>query len=46
MKRYTFLDENGKIICQTKADNHDDAILNADTKYPLTKETDFYSEDY
>jgi len=46
MKLYTFLDWNWKIIVQVKAENHADAVEHADTKYPLTTDTDFYSEAY
>jgi len=46
MKFYTFLDDNDNIIWQVKAENHDEAILNIDSKQLITKETSFYSEDY
>ena len=46
MKLYTFLDKNWNIICQTKAENHTEAIRLSDTKYSLTTDTDFYSETY
>jgi len=48
MKYYTFLDEDGKIIIQVKADSHDEAITEANlgTRIEIKHETDFYSEPY
>ena len=46
MKFYTFLDDNWEIIGQVKAENHDEAVIKVNSKKTITKETDFYSEEY
>jgi hypothetical protein len=49
MKRrvYTFLDDDGNLIVQVVADNHDIAVAQANThlnKQRVVNTTDFYSE--
>lgn len=49
MKLYTFLNEEGKIIEEVRADNHDSAVMIANGWKPegselVTFSTDFYSE--
>lgn len=49
-KRYVFLDENENVIQTVRAENHDEAVKNAngwmdeDDPRFVTWETDFYSE--
>jgi uncharacterized membrane protein len=42
MKLYIFLDKEGNIISQVRAENHDQAIAKDNSK--VNFQTDFYSE--
>ena len=44
-KVYTFIDEQGKVICEVIAENHDQAISVA-SHYWVEFTTDFYSTEY
>lgn len=46
MKLYTFLDEQGEIITEVRAEQHDEAVEKANgwTVQWVKWETDFYSE--
>ena len=47
MKIYTFLDEDGNALETVKAEDHKEAVENANSwhNYGINSDTDYYSED-